>query len=264
MGARLESLLGFVKVHAPEAGGRACVDTAPVLERDLAARSGLGWIGKNTCLITPGVGSWYFLGELLLDVELPPDEPISDHCGSCRRCLDACPTAAFAGPGVLDARRCISYLTIELKGPIPRALRPGMGTLIFGCDICQSVCPHNKWQTPTPDLELRSEAVTASPDLTELLSLNEAAFRERFRRTPLWRSKRRGLMRNVCVALGNAGDQAAAPALAAALCDPEPLVRGHAAWALGRLGVSMGLREALEVEGDSWVRQELRLALGQS
>jgi epoxyqueuosine reductase len=260
--ARLERLLDFVRERRPEVNGRVCVDTAPILERDLAARAGLGWVGKNTSLITPGVGSWFFLGELLLDIEIPPDEPIPDHCGSCRRCLDACPTAAFAGPGVLDARRCISYLTIELKGPIPRQLRPQMGTLIFGCDICQAVCPHNKWQRATDDGDLLSGALPPSPDPAGLLALDEIGFRTRFRHTPLWRTKRRGLLRNACVALGNAGDPSAVPVLEQALQDVEPLVRGHAAWALGRLGgAGDALRARLAVEDDMWVREEIRLAL---
>lgn len=260
--ARLDSLLEFVKSRAPGVKGRGCVDTAPILERDLAARAGIGWIGRNTCLITPGVGSWYFLGELLLDVELPPDEPVADHCGSCRRCLDACPTAALAGPRVLDARRCIAYLTIELKGPIPCNLRPQMGTLIFGCDICQAVCPHNKRQKPTDDEGLLAGTVPAAPDPGRLLALDEAGFRERFRHTPLLRTKRRGLLRNVCVALGNAGEPSAIPALRRALEDPEPLVRGHAAWALGRLGgAGDALRARLAAGEDTWVAEEIRLAL---
>jgi epoxyqueuosine reductase len=231
------------------------VDSAPILERDLAAAAGLGWIGKNTCLITPGAGSFYFIGELLLDVPLKPDPPIRQHCGKCRRCLDACPTGAFVSPYELDARRCISYLTIELKGPIPRELRPLMGTMIFGCDVCQDICPHNKWNQPKSPLALRMDL--EAPDLVEILALDTAAFRARFKGTPLMRTKRRGLLRNVCVALGNAGNPLAIPALERALFDPEPLIRGHAAWALGRLGATKALRAALNAEPDAWVREEM-------
>lgn len=230
---RLNALLDFVMTLFPSATGRGCVDTAPILERDLAAACGLGWIGKNTCLITPGVGSFYFVGELLLDVELEPDPPIGQHCGSCRRCLDACPTGAFIGPYELDARRCISYLTIELKGPIPEDLRPLIGNLVFGCDICQDICPHNKWAPSPSPLQARHDL--DAPDLVEFLSLDDRGFRERFRGTPIMRAKRRGFLRNVCVALGNLGDDRAIPALERALSDPEPLVREHAAWALQRI-----------------------------
>lgn len=264
MWARLNALLDFVKGRWPDANGRGYVDTAPILERDLAAAAGLGWIGKNTCLITPGVGSWYFLGELLLDIALDPDAPIGDHCGTCRRCLDACPTGAFVGPHVLDARRCISYLTIELKGPIPRDLRPMMGHRIYGCDVCQEVCPHNRDQTEHADPALAPAGGMDTPDLLTLLALDDAGFRKRFRGSPVKRTKRRGLLRNVCVALGNSGDMRAVPALIAALGDAEPLIRGHAAWALGRLGGPDALR-ALEAaraaEGEAWVSEEISLAL---
>lgn len=264
MWARLNALMDYVRTLRPEANGRGYVDTAPILERDLAAASGLGWIGRNTCLITPGVGSWYFLGELLLDIPLTPDAPIGDHCGTCRKCLDACPTGAFVGPHTLDARRCISYLTIELKGPIPRDLRPLIGHRIYGCDVCQDVCPHNKWQTEHADPALLSREGLDAPDLPELLALDDAGFRERFRGSAIKRTKRRGLLRNVCVALGNSGDARAVPPLLAALGDEEPLIRGHAAWALGRLGGAdavQGLRSALQAEADDWVREEIALAL---
>jgi epoxyqueuosine reductase len=228
--------------------------------RDLAAASGLGWTGKNTLLITPGVGSWYFLGELLLDIPLEYDAPIGDHCGSCRRCLDACPTGAFLGPYSLDARRCISYLTIELKGPIPRDLRAPIGHRIYGCDVCQEVCPHNKWDRAPADTALASREGLDAADLLELLALDDEGFRVRFRGSPIKRTKRRGLLRNVCVALGNSGDARAVPPLIRALSDHEPLVRGHAAWALGRLGgngAQAALEAALENEGDPWVRVEM-------
>lgn len=259
MWGRLNALLHYVRQHVPGANGRGYVDSAPILERDLAAAAGLGWIGKNTCLITPRVGSFYFIGELLLDIPLQPDPPIGHHCGSCHRCLDACPTGAFIGPYELDARRCISYLTIELKGPIPRELRPLMGTMIFGCDICQDVCPHNKWDQPASPLALRPDL--KDPDLVELLSLDEIEFRARFKGTPVLRAKRRGLLRNVCVALGNHGDPASVPALERALHDAELLIRGHAAWALGRLGATDAVRAALSSEIDESVREEMEAAL---
>lgn len=255
MWSRLNALLRFVQERLPDANGKGCVDSAPVLERDFAASAGLGWIGKNTCLITPRVGSFYFIGELLLDIPLEPDPPIGQHCGTCRRCLDSCPTGAFVGPYELDARRCISYLTIELKGPIPRDLRPLMGTMIFGCDICQDVCPHNNWPSLESPLSVRNDLET--PDLVELLSLDETGFRERFKGTPIMRTKRRGLLRNVCVALGNAGDPSAIPILEIALKDAEPLIRGHAAWALDRLGATAAVRAALDTESNPWVRDEM-------
>lgn len=260
---RLNALLEFTQARAPGTNGRGFCDTAPVLERDLAAASGLGWIGKNACLITPGVGSWFFLGELLLDIPLEPDAPIEDHCGSCRLCLDSCPTGAFLGPCLLDARRCIAYLTIELKGQIPRDLRPLLGGRIFGCDVCQEVCPHNKWAAPHHDEALAARGGLDAPDLLEILALDAAAFRARFRGTAIERAKRRGLLRNACVALGNAGDARAVPALVRALqSDPEPLVRGHAAWALGRIGGDAA-RAALDAarDDDPMVQDEIAAAL---
>lgn len=268
MWARLNALLDSVRAMCPEpVGGRGYVDTAPILERDLAASSGLGWIGKNTLLITPGVGSWYFLGELLLDIPLEYDAPIGDHCGSCRRCLDACPTGAFLGPHRLDARRCISYLTIELKGPIPRDQRAPIGRRIYGCDVCQEACPHNKWDRTPADPALASRDGLDTPDLLELLALDDDAFRARFKGSPIKRTKRRGLLRNVCVALGNSGDARAVPALIRALHDHEPLIRGHAAWALGRLGgeeAMAALTAAFAAEEDAWARGELENALSEN
>lgn len=265
MWARLNALLDFVRGVSPEpVNGRGFVDTAPILEGDLAASAGLGWTGKNTLLITPGAGSWYFLGELLLDITLIYDAPIGDHCGSCRRCLDACPTGAFIGPHVLDARRCISYLTIELKGPIPRELRPLIGHRIYGCDVCQEVCPHNKWDRTPADPVLASREGLDAPNLLELLALDDDAFRARFKGSPIKRTKRRGFLRNVCIALGNSGDRRAVPALIRALQDHEPLIRGHAAWALGRLGgpqALAALRAGLPTEEDPWVRDEVESAL---
>jgi epoxyqueuosine reductase len=247
---------------------RPCVDTAPVLERELAERAGLGFVGKNTLLIAPGLGSYLLLGEVILDVELEPtaaEAPPRSRCGACTACLDACPTGAFVGPHVLDARRCISYLTIEHRGPIPRELRPALGTRIFGCDVCQEVCPFNAAApartAPDPGLALVTRAAERSaPDLVRTLGLGAAQMRQLVRGTPLRRAGREGLLRNVCVALGNAGDPAAVPALARALsADRSPLVRGHAAWALGRLGARALLAAARD--RDPYVAGEIAAAL---
>jgi epoxyqueuosine reductase len=265
---------------APEVCGVPYVDTGPVLERELAWRAGLGWFGKNTMLIHPRRGSYFFLGFLLLDLELASSGPFrADHCGSCRACLDACPTGALlgrddTGAPVMDARRCISYLTIELKGPIPRALRSAVGNRIFGCDICQEACPWNvKFAEPAEEPAYRAGPDTDGPDLVELMGLTEEEFGARFSGSPVKRAKRRGFLRNVAVALGNWGSPDAVPVLALALEDEEPLVRGHAAWALGEILARKGLpgdrgfvaAEALlarlEVEEDEWVREELEMAL---
>jgi epoxyqueuosine reductase len=234
--ARLNRLLDWVKGEAPGCAGRGVVDTAPLLERDFARRAGLGWFGKNTMLLNKRLGSYFFLGALLLDLELTPD-PAHEaaHCGTCTACLDACPTQAFPAPGQLDARRCISYLTIELRGPIPEELRPQVGDWLFGCDVCQEVCPWNR-KAPAGS----EPAFAARPDLeavdpAELLGLSEEEFRRRFRGTALMRSKRGGLLRNAALVLGNRGDPAALPALRRALGDPEPLVREAAKWAIDRL-----------------------------
>ncbi len=208
------------------------VDTGPILERDLAQRAGLGFIGKHTNLISRQLGNWVFLGVVLTTLELPADEPEREYCGTCRRCLDACPTGAIVAPYRLDARLCISYLTIELKGSIPVELRPLIGDRIFGCDDCLEVCPWNRFARQSPVKEFQKREL---PPLTEFLSWDEAKFREFFRGTPMERIKRRGFLRNVCVALGNLGDQSALPALRRARDDPEPLVREHAAWAISRL-----------------------------
>ena len=265
--SRLGQLLEFVRAEAGQTVvGRAYVDTGPVLERELAQRAGLGWWGKNTCLIAKGTGSYFFLGELLLDLELRYDQPAIDHCGTCTRCLDACPTQAFPEPYVLDARRCISYLSIELKEAIPRPLRAGMGDWIFGCDICQEVCPWNRRAEPAAEPAFAVRSGLANPSLPELLSLNQEEFAARFRHSPLKRAKRRGVLRNAAVALGNSGDQRAVPALVQALADEEPLVRAHAAWALGRLGgeeARAALRGALATETDIQVMGELTEALAE-
>ena len=234
--AKLEAIGRWLALESRvRARTRAFVDTGPVLERDLARRAGLGWFGKNTNLIHPRIGSFFFLGALFTDLDLAPDAPFeADRCGRCSRCLDACPTHAFVAPRVLDATRCISYLTIELKGAIPLALRAAMGELLYGCDICQDVCPWNvRFSRDAAEPAFAPRPDRASPDAEELLRLDETAWRERFAATAMSRARRRGLARNAAVALGNRRDPAAIPALtAAARDDSEPLVREHAAWAL--------------------------------
>ena len=262
---RLESLLGKVReIYPGPVEGRAFVDSGPVLEREFAGVAGIGWIGKNTQLISPRHGSWFFLGELFLSLELLYDHPIRDRCGQCDLCLKACPTGAFVGPYILDARRCISYLTIELKGVIPPHLRPLIGNHVFGCDICQEVCPYNVKAIPTGEEAFSPREGLYTPELVPLLSLSEEEFRRRFRGSPLLRAKRRGFLRNVAVALGNLKSPEAVPALIQALEDQEPLVRGHVAWALGQIGSSESLEalgKRLEVETDSEVREEIKEAL---
>jgi epoxyqueuosine reductase len=233
---RLERLLDWLQAERPGCHGRAVADSAPLLERDFARRAGLGWIGKNTLLLNPTTGSYFVLGALLVDVELRPDEPFeAEHCGSCTACLDACPTGAFPAPGVLDARRCVSYLTIENKGPIPPELRPGVGGWLFGCDICQEVCPWNHKAPPGTEPKLQPLPWLAALDAAELLGLSEEEFARRFEGTALLRARRRGLLRNAAAVLGNTGDRSALPALWRALGDPEELVRESAARAIAEI-----------------------------
>jgi epoxyqueuosine reductase len=267
MASRLEELAAFV---GDEVGGqvrqRVYVDTGPILERDYASAAGLGFQGKNSCLINPRIGSWLFLGEILSDIELACGS-ISKQpsCGSCNRCLAACPTQALVAPYLLDSRRCISYLTIELKGAIPRELRPLLGNRIFGCDICQEVCPWNiRFARRTQENAFLSGCEQAAPSLLDLIAMDEPTFARRFRNSPVRRAGRRGLLRNVAVALGNRGSVQAVPALARALHDQEPLIRGHAAWALGRIGGAAAveaLQQAQPVEESAEVREEIRAAL---
>jgi epoxyqueuosine reductase len=233
---RLNQLLVWVQSEFSGCHGRGVVDTAPLLERDFARRAGLGWFGKNTMLLNKRLGSFFFLGALLLDLELQPDAVHeASHCGSCTACLDACPTRAFPEPGVLDSRRCISYLTIELRGSIPRELREPMGDWLFGCDVCQDVCPWNRKAPAGTEPAWQSRPDLVALDPVELLAMSEEAFRRRFRGTALLRSKRSGLLRNAAIVLGNCGDPSALPALRQALSDPEPLVREAAQWAIERI-----------------------------
>jgi epoxyqueuosine reductase len=241
LGERLAELSRFINQSA---GGDArslwYVDTGPILERDLAQRAGVGFIGKHSNLISRSLGNWIILAEILTTVELAPDAPEANRCGTCSRCLQACPTQAIVAPFRVDARRCISYLTIELKGSIPEALRPAIGARIFGCDDCLAACPWNRFakagrlflEARRPDLD--------QPDLIELLSLDDAGFKRRFAGTPMLRSRRRGLLRNVCVALGNVGDARALGPLRRAAMDPEPLIAEHARWAMERIEAREG------------------------
>jgi epoxyqueuosine reductase len=262
---RLDELLAWLKRERPECQGRAVVDTAPLLERDYARLAGLGWFGKNTMLLHKRLGSFFFLGALIVNIDLAADEPFeTSHCGTCTACLDACPTRAFTAPGQLDARRCISYLTIELRGQVPAELRSGMGDWIFGCDICQDVCPWNRKAPVSAEPALQPREELTNANLVELLRLSPAAFRERFRDTAITRTKRRGLLRNAAIALGNSGDIRALPVLMEALGDEEPLVRGAAAWALGRLqsqAAHDALTARLAAEDDANVRVEIEAAL---
>lgn len=265
---RLQALhAGIERLAGRPVAARWYTDTGPLLERDLAQRAGLGWIGKNTCLINPQAGSYFLLAELLLDLPLEVDRPIeTDHCGSCTRCLEACPTACILPDRTLDARRCLSYLTIELKGPIPPELRPQMGDWVFGCDVCQQVCPWNQRFAPgAGDPAFAPRPQVPAPDLVQELALTPEDFNRKFKGSPVKRAKRRGYLRNVAVALGNARDERALPALARALQnDPEPLVRAHAAWALGRYpgqAARAALQGALAGEPELEVRQAVREAL---
>ncbi len=238
---RLRELEACLAEVFPGCRTKGYVDTGPILEKPLAEKAGLGWIGKHTNLLTEGIGSYYFLSEILVDVALPPSEAAEDHCGTCTACIDICPTGAIVAPYVLDSRKCISYLTIELKGAIPHEYRKALGNRIYGCDDCQIVCPWNSYAVATEEPAFQEREGVKG--LIELMQLDDEGFRSRFRKSPVKRIKRRGLLRNVAVALGNSGRLEAVPALTQALSDPEPLIRSHAVWALGEL---MG-QEALAV-----------------
>jgi len=242
---------------------RVFVDDSPLLERAVAERAGVGWFGKNTNILTPTHGSWVFLGHLITDLDIEPDEPMKKTCGNCTMCIDACPTGAIVAPYVIDARRCISYLTIECRGSIPINLRSLVGDWVFGCDICQEVCPVNRDVSNAAMPEMKRTGFSAL-ELIPLLSITQQEYSARFKNTPIKRSKLIGLQRNACVALGNIGDRRAVPALGRALREGQALVRGHAAWALGCLRGLMAIRlleEALVSELDSGVREEIVAAL---
>ena len=274
---RLRALHRWIEASVEDpVEGRVYVDTGPILERELAVRAGVGWFGKNTMLIHPKRGSYFFLGLLLLDLDLDADAPFQeDHCGTCRSCLDACPTGALlgrdpSGAPVMDAPRCISYLTIEHRGPIPVELRPLMGNRVYGCDICQEVCPWNeRFAEPAEEEAYRVRKGLDGPALVkladQLLVVDDEGFRELFRGSAIKRAKRAGLLRNVCVALGNWGAAEAVLVLVRALEDTEALVRGHAAWALGQIdspAAFAALSSRLPIEEDTWVREEISSGLG--
>jgi epoxyqueuosine reductase len=261
---RLQPLLALLRDQGYTA--KTYVDHGWMLDRAAAARAGIGWLGKNTNLLVPGVGSNVLLAEIVTSAPLETDAPLKKTCGACDACMRVCPTGALVAPGVLDNRRCISFWTIEHHGVIPIEMRPMIGDWIFGCDLCQEICPVNtRPAAPDPTaLAAFGPLIEARPRLEELLTLDDAAFSQRFRESALWRTRRAGLLRNACVALGNVADRESVPALAGALDDPEALIRGHAAWALGRLGGAAArdaLHQALSRESDAWVRDECELAV---
>lgn len=264
--SRLKQLADLVRAEVPVARTRIVIDTAPLLERDFGCLAGIGWFGKNTMLISRSIGSYFFLGAVLTDVELQYDTPVEqNYCGKCTRCLDACPTDAFPEPSVLDARRCISYLTIEhRREAVPLELRSDIGNWLFGCDICQDVCPWNRF-APDETLPEFEHLSSMNPvDCCTLLTLSSEQFETRFRDSPLSRPGRAGLLRNAAIVLGNAKNPLAESALITALADLEPMVRGAAAWALGQLGTQTAfcsMRSRLTVESDEVVRQEIENAL---
>jgi epoxyqueuosine reductase len=263
---RMQPLLAMLREHGYVA--KTYVDHGWMLDRAVAARAGIGWLGKNTNLLVPGVGSSVLLAEIVTSADLEPDQPLKKTCGSCDACMRVCPTGALIEPGVLDNQRCISFWTIEHRGVIPLEIRPLIGDWIFGCDLCQEICPVNvSPRAAAPDgeaLKAFGPTIEARPRLEELLALGDEGFRTRFRNSAVWRTRRSGLLRNACIALGNVADRASVPALAGALDDAEALVRGHAAWALGRLGGAAArahLEQALRREVDAWVREECARAL---
>jgi epoxyqueuosine reductase len=264
---RLRALVDFIETQTGvPVPNRWYTDTGPILEKELAQRAGLGWIGKNTCLINPAMGSYFLLAEILLGIELEKDDPIErDYCGSCRRCLDHCPTGCILPDRTIDAGRCISYLTIEQKGFIPVDLRQALGTWVFGCDICQQVCPWNqKFSSHHHEVAFSARPGLPPKSLIDEIRLTPKEFNQKFKGNPLKRAKRRGYLRNVAIAIGNNANTGTIPALIEALGDPEPLIRGHAAWALGRTRsteVLDALIEAHEQEKDLEVAAEIQSAL---
>jgi epoxyqueuosine reductase len=245
LGERLKQLTAFVnQLAGAETRSLWYVDTGPLLERDFAQRAGLGFIGKHTNVISRKFGNWILLAEIITTLELEPDAPERNHCGKCARCIAACPTNAISAPFQLDARRCISYLTIELKGAIPVELRPAIGNRIFGCDDCLAVCPWNRFAREGRVMKTRTRPELAAPNLIELLQLDDVGFNARFAGTPILRAKRRGLLRNVGVAIGNVGDASALPYLQKVAGDPEPLIAEHARWAIERIERRAGILPA--------------------
>jgi epoxyqueuosine reductase len=257
---KLKALAGFIAQRF-KAEVKVFVDTAPVMEKPLAARAGIGWQGKHTNLVSRDFGSWLFLGSVFTTLELEPDAPEVDHCGTCRNCLDICPTNAFPAPYRLDARRCISYMTIENKGPIPREFRSAMGNRIYGCDDCLAVCPWNKFAATAHEAALQAREELQAPALAELAALDDAAFRALFRKSPVKRIGRARFLRNVLTAIGNSGDPALAAPARASLNDDAPLVRGAAVWALARLLPVEELRALRRDEDDAEVAAEWNAAL---
>ncbi len=256
---RLKQLDAKIHQAFPDCQTKVYVDTGPVLEKPLAEQAGIGWIGKHTNLISEGIGSWYFLSEILTDIDLPLNQPAKDRCGTCRECIDICPTRAIVAPYVLDSRRCISYLNIELKGVIPLQFRQAIGNRIYGCDDCQIVCPWNSFAVKTDEQAFHGKEGVRL--LIELIKLDDEGFRQRFRHSPIKRIKRRGFLRNVAVALGNSGNLDAVAPLIEVLGDPEPLIRAHAVWALGELLQEKAptvLWESLARESDEMVLTEIR------
>jgi epoxyqueuosine reductase len=267
---RMRELASFIHAESgAEVATRPATDTAPLLERDLAALAGLGWVGKNAMLINPEIGSFCFIAEVLVDFDLEPtDELVPDRCGTCSKCMDACPTNAIISPGVIDARRCISYLTIELRGPIPRRLRRPMGDLVFGCDICQAVCPWNRKAEATedPSFQTRDKYRDLRPEDLVCFELDD--YIEYFSKSAMKRAKLTGLKRNAAVVIGNTCDASVVPILERRLLEEEeePLVRGHIAWALGEIGgehARQVLEAAQQSETEAYVLEEIRAALDQ-
>jgi epoxyqueuosine reductase len=262
--ARLEKLMRFIEAECPGAQGLYYVDTGPVMEKVWGAETALGWMGKHANLITRGRGSWFFIGVILLSHELEHDLPEKDHCGSCNRCIGACPTGAIVYPYVVDARLCISYLTIELRGSLPRELRPMVGNRIYGCDDCQEVCPWNRFAVTSDEPGLRPRPENRMPLLADLVNITPEQFAGRFHGSAVRRIKRDGFVRNVCVALGNSRGPDAVPHLSRAVLDASPLVRAHAAWALGQIPSDAArsvLLARLTDEQDPAVIEEIRFAL---
>ncbi len=264
LGGRLLALARFIERESPGARTRVYSDTGPVLERELAVRAGLGWFGKNTNLIGPRGNSWLLLGQVLTDLDLPPDDPATTRCGTCTACIDACPTGAIPSPYLVDSTRCISYLTIELGGAIPASQRTALGDWVLGCDVCQEVCPWNRKTDPVADEAFLPGRHLETRSLADLVRLDEASFREEFRPTAMERPRRRGLVRNALIVAANVSDETALRAAEERLDDPEPVVRGAAAWALGRAAGPrrrLRLERAGKSEPDPAVRREIEAAL---